>query len=82
MSFNLDRAKVEVLGEVFYVKADPRNEAIGKTSDFLVSQINDLESRYPSLSAKRLAILAAFNMADELLRLREDYEQIVTILDR
>ena len=82
MSVNLDRARVEVLGEVFYVKVTSRFEDIQKTSDFLNKQISELEGRYPSLSAKRLAILTAFNMADELARLTEDYNQITSILDK
>jgi len=82
MPLDLDRTRVEVLGEVFYIRADPQNKNILKTRDFLNQQISALESRFPSLSAKRLAILAAFNMADELARLREDYDQLASILDK
>ena len=78
---NLDRTRVEILGESFFVKADPRNGDVVKASDYLNERIGELESRYPSLSAKRVAILAAFNMAAELAKLKEDYHQIVTIID-
>ncbi len=76
-----NRTLVEILGETFYVKNDPPDGNVNRTADFLAKQIKDIEYRYPNLSAKRLAILTAFNLADELTRLRDDYEQIVAILD-
>ncbi|MCL1805833.1 MAG: cell division protein ZapA [Clostridiales bacterium] len=77
-----DRIQIAFLGETFTVKGDSSREEIKKTSDYLQEQLDFLKVRYPSLTAKNLAILTAFTLADELLRTRRDYEAIVSILDK
>jgi len=77
-----ERIQVEFLGETFTVKGDSSKEEIKKTSDYLQEQLDFLKMRYPSLTAKNLAILTAFTLADELLRVRKDYAALVSILDK
>ena len=81
MTLDMDRIQVEFLGESFTVKGDTDGEDIRRTGDFLQEQLEALQVRYPTLSAKRLAILAAFHLADELLRVRHNYEALVSLLD-
>ena len=82
MQNSQDRIQIEILGETFTVKGDAQREEVKKTGDYLQEQIELLKIRYPSLTAKNLAILAAFNLADELLRVRRDYEALVSLLDK
>ena len=76
-----ERVQVELLGETFTVKGDATREEIKKTSDYLQEQFDSMKARFPMLSAKHVAILTAFNIADELIRLRKDYEALVSILE-
>ena len=82
MTQDRDRLQVTFLGETFTIKGETNHEEIEKTSRFLNEQFNDLKARCPSLSHKNLAILAAFNLAMDMLRLRKDYEDLVEILDK
>ena len=82
MPQNDERIQVEFLGETFTVKGEASGEEIRRTGEYLQEQLDFLRSRYPSLTAKNLAILTAFNLANELLRVRKDYDALVSILDR
>ena len=72
---------MDFLGETFTIK-EGSPEDVGRTRDYLNEQMELMKSRYPSLTAKNLAILTAFNLADELLRVRKDYETLISLLDR
>ena len=76
-----ERVQVALLGETFTVKGDATREEIRKTSDYLQERFDSTKARFPSLNGKNVAILTAFNLADELIRLRKDYETLVSILD-
>jgi len=76
-----ERIQVEVLGEVFIAKDNSAAEELRKTTAFLNERLTSLQARYPSLSAKKLAVLAALHLADELLQVRNDYEALISILD-
>ena len=43
--------------------------------------MRDLHQRIPSLGVNKLAILTAINLAYELSKLQEDYDQLVNILE-
>ena len=77
-----DRIQIELLGETFTIKGDASQEEVRRTRDYLNKQMELLKSRYPGLMAKNLALLTAFNLADELLRVKKDYEDLVSILDK
>jgi cell division protein ZapA len=76
-----ERVQVELLGELFTVKGGATREDIRKTGDFLDEQFESMKARFPSLNAKNVAILTAFHIADELIRLRKDYEALVSVLE-
>ena len=77
-----DQIQVEVLGEVFSIRDNSGGEEVRKTSEYLNTQIDILKERYPSLTAKKLAVLAAFHLTDELMQVRKDYETLAQILDK
>ena len=81
MPIYTDRIQVEILGETFTIKEGARREEVGRTRDYLQEQMELLKIRYPGLTSKNLAILTAFNLADELLRVRKDYEALISLLD-
>ena len=77
-----ERIQLEIMGETFTVKGESGREEILRTGKYLNNQLEDLRIRYPSLNAKNLAILTAFNLTAELLQIKKDYEALVSILDK
>jgi cell division protein ZapA len=43
--------------------------------------MSDLSQNYPDLSRTKIAVLAALNITDELLRLKQEYEEFLTTFD-
>ena len=82
MPLEPERIQVEFLGETFTVKGESAGDEIRKTSDYLKEQLELTKTRFPTLTAKNTAILTAFNLANELIRVRKDYEALVSILDK
>jgi len=82
MTGRINRVAVEILGEQYIIKGSADSEHICEVSNYLTKKIDEMQLRNPHLSAKRIAILASFNMADELLRLKKDYTALVQLLDK
>ena len=81
MATEPDRIQIELLGETYTVRGDSSRDDILKTATYLNDQLGAMQMRHPSLSHKNVAILTAFQLADELWRVKKDYEALVSILD-
>jgi cell division protein ZapA len=81
MAGSVQRVNVEIMGEKYIIKGLVEAEHIEGVSNFLKDKLDDMQSRNPQLSEKRIAILTAFNMADELLRIQKDYAKLAQLLD-
>ena len=81
MASEPERIQVELLGETFTVRGGASRDDILQTAAYLNEQLGVLQTRHPSLSQRNLAILTAFHIADELLRVQKDYEALVSMLD-
>ena len=75
------RVQITVLGETFTVKGAGSAQEVELVGDFLAGEIDAVKQRLPSVSPKSLAILTAYSLAEELLRLRKDYGEILSILN-
>ena len=81
-SMERERIQVEFLGETITVKGEADREEIDKIKDYLDQQSELLKSRFPYLTTKGLAVLTAFQLANELLQVRKDYEALISLLDQ
>jgi cell division protein ZapA len=45
-------------------------------------KMREIAAGNPRLDLNRLAVLAAVNIADEYMRLREEYEELLKIMER
>ena len=81
MAMDQGRIQIELMGESFTVRGDSSRDDIMRTASYLNDQLNTMQMRYPSLSQKNLVLLCAFHLADELWRVKKDYEALVSILD-
>lgn len=74
--------RIELMGERFSLKGTADKEAVLKTADYLNREIEAINRRYPGLTPKQMALLAAFNITDELLRIQKEYQELTGLLDR
>jgi len=72
---------VHVAGQDFRLNGSESEEYILKVAQYTDDQINAMQEKYPTLSSGACVILAAINMADELLKLREQYAELDRRID-
>ena len=77
-----ERVHIEILGEKFTVKGDSTKEEIEKAGNHLTGELRRLKTRFSTMSDKNLLILTAFNLTEEFLRLKKDYEELASMLDK
>ncbi|MFO7245254.1 MAG: cell division protein ZapA [Thermaerobacter sp.] len=77
------RSKVRIFGETYVIRsAQADEEHIRRVAEAVDARMRELAGRYPGLNVTRLAVLAALNLADELLRLREQHRVLMTAFER
>lgn len=90
----VQRAQVEILGERYTIRGDADPGYMAEVGRLVDERMRDLASQAPGLPRARLAILAAINLADDLLQQRMEggalevdeevavrTRQLITLLD-
>ncbi|HHX96169.1 MAG TPA: cell division protein ZapA [Clostridia bacterium] len=76
-----NRLKVMIYGEEYTIKGSADPTHIKKVANFVDQKMEQISHTNSFLSIKQIAVLVALNLADELLCLREDYDELIKILD-
>lgn len=74
------KVTVEIFGEIYNLKGDLEPEKVKKLAGFLDLRMRRIAQANSRLSADKIAVLAALNIADEYLRLEQDYRQMLSML--
>ncbi len=74
---------VEIYGNVFNLRTEVDQEYVNKLCDYVTSKMKEIEVRIPNKSTEKIALLAAFFIADELYTYkREQDEKLAGFEDR
>ena len=74
---------VEIFGGTYSVKGDADPEYVRQLARFVDEKMRSLAQRSPStVSAQRIAVLAAVNMADEVFRLRNRQRKVEEMVEK
>lgn len=66
-----NRVTLDILGEEYIVRSTSPPEHILKVGRYVNRLLQDLWEKYPRVSLQKIAILAALNLASELLPLQK-----------
>lgn len=75
------RVRVDILGTEYTLRGQVGAEHLRSVSRLVDDMMTQISSANPHLDPKRVAVLAAVNLADELLRLRQDHQSLLSLLD-
>lgn len=75
------RVNVKIFGEDYVVKGTEDPEYIQMLAAYVDRKMQSISQRMPNLPATKVAVLAALNLADELSKLQEDYDELVRKLE-
>lgn len=81
MSEETTRVEVEICGERYILKGDACHENVLQAAAYVHRLMKQALARNPRLSSGKAALLTAINVAEELLRLRADYDNMVKLLE-
>lgn len=75
-----NRVTVHILGEEYVVKGKASADHIRKLGSYVDGIMSEIKQKSPCLSTIQVAILAAVNIAAELYRIKEDYDELLQLL--
>ena len=77
----ITRVSAKIHGDEYIIRGDAEKLHIEKVAQYVDLKMNQLTLSNRYLTPKKIAVLAAVNIADELFRLQEDYEALIKLLD-
>ncbi|MCE5286750.1 MAG: cell division protein ZapA [Pelosinus sp.] len=80
MSEKKSKVTVEIFGEKYALKGDADAERILRVAELIDHRMKMVARGNPGLSPAKVSVLAALNLADEYLRLEQDYQQLMEML--
>jgi cell division protein ZapA len=74
--------RVDIFGRSYTIRGDAREDYIKKLASFVDKKMKEIQATAPVLTADKVAILTAVNIADELFRVKGEEEKIDKLLEQ
>lgn len=74
--------EVVILGQVFSVTSEDGEEHVRRVASYVDGQMREIAARGKVVSSFTTAVLAALNIASECQKLRQNFSEIETAIDR
>ena len=79
----MNKISVNILGRTYEVEPVPGEELfIYSLANYVEQKLNEIQRDTGIVDTQKLAVLAALNIADELLRLKNSKESVSGIVDK
>lgn len=72
----MHRTEVHILGQSYIVKGEDPPEHINEIAQYVDQKLKEVHSHFPSITPLKAAILTALNIADELHKARNAYNEM------
>lgn len=76
-----NRVEVEIAGEPYVLRSEAPPEHIERVAHFLNQKIREVRLRNVRVPLSKAIVAAALNIADEYLRLKDDYDNLVQLIE-
>ncbi len=77
----INKVTVNIFNEEYIVKGDEKPDYIEMLASYVDRRMRMVQQRNVNLSTSKVAVLTALNLADELNKLQEDYDELVKTLE-
>ncbi|MGF7186768.1 cell division protein ZapA [Desulfitispora alkaliphila] len=75
------KVKVEIHGQEYTMKGSGSPEYFKSLADYVNQKMGAISQRATHLSSTKVAVLTALNIADELAKLQEDYDNLIKLIE-
>ena len=72
------RVDVEIFGKVYTVRGDKDPDYVRRVAEFVDRKMREIAQVTDTVSTSRIAILASLNIADELMTMLEEAEELMS----
>lgn len=73
--------RVRILGEEHSIRGEASAEYINQIGSILDTKLREVQKSHPNLTRYHMVILAAFNLADELEKIKAEYKELLQIME-
>ncbi|MEN6414458.1 MAG: cell division protein ZapA [Veillonellales bacterium] len=80
MDEKICKITVEIFGESYALKGDLEAERVKRIAALVDERMKQVAKTDSRLSPSKVAVLAALNLADDFLRLEQDYQQLIQMV--
>lgn len=77
----VNKVTVSIFNEEYVVKGEENPEYIEMLASYVDRRMKMIYQRNTNLSTVKVAVLTALNLADELNKLQEDYDELIKALE-
>lgn len=77
----INKVTVQIFNEEYVVKGSEEPDYIEMLASYVDRRMRMVQQRNVNLSTTKVAVLTALNLADELNKLQEDYDELVKTLE-
>ncbi|MGE5417383.1 MAG: cell division protein ZapA [Acidobacteriota bacterium] len=78
---DLVKVVVNIFGDEYIVRGAEDPDYIEMLAAYVDRKMRSIQGKSPGLADTKIAVLAALNLADELSKLQEDYDQLVKTME-
>ena len=76
-----NRVTVEIFGKTYTIRGDASAEWIHEVAAYVDQKMRVIADKHLYLDTTKIAVLTALNLADEYFRLKEEYEELLQLID-
>jgi cell division protein ZapA len=81
MPAKINRVEVEIAGEPYLLRSEAATEHIERVARMVNQKIKEVRTRNPRLSLHTVAVVAALNISDEYLVLKDEHDNLVKLIE-
>jgi cell division protein ZapA len=78
----VNKIKAVIYGQDYQIKGKASVDQLRLVALLVDQKMKEIGDANPRLDLNRVAVLAAVNVADEYLKLRQEYEELIRILEQ
>jgi cell division protein ZapA len=78
----VNKIKAVIYGQDYQIKGKASPEHLRMVASLVDHRMKEIGEGNPRLDLNRVAVLAAVNVADEYLKLRQEYEELLRLLEQ
>ncbi len=72
---------VSIFGKDYPIASDQNPEYIQRLADFVDRKMSDISNGGESLSTAKVAVLACLNIADDLMRMKNEKDRLIHLIE-